>query len=382
MAKSTKSKNSKTAVVLNPQIEKSVSNKAKQKPKKAAAEIVYDDVVESGAPSESQELDTENAHEEGDAEPISGELEDLSPVPAGDEATDQNLDALVTVPQGEVKSAQLDLLKQYIKEISKYPLLNPEEELEFAIKLVQTGDVDAAKKLVTANLRLVVKIAMEYRNAYQNVMDLIQEGNVGLMKAVSKYDPTKGAKLSYYASWWIRSYILKYILDNFRLIRVGTTQAQKKLFFHLVREKERLEAQGIEAGPKLLADRLHVREKDVVEMSQRLSGAGAEMSLNTPVKSEDEGSKTHIDLLKDGAELQDEILSNQELREVLREHLDEFSKTLKEKELAIFKERLAAEDPKTLQEVADLFGLTRERARQIETRVIEKLRLFYKEYLR
>ncbi|MBI2606197.1 MAG: RNA polymerase factor sigma-32 [Deltaproteobacteria bacterium] len=272
---------------------------------------------------------------------------------------------------------QRDLLRKYIEDISRFPLLSPEDEFELAVKLTQTGDVDAARRLVTANLRLVVKIAMEYRNAYQNVMDLIQEGNVGLMKAVSKYDPTKGAKLSYYASWWIRSYILKYILDNFRLVRVGTTQAQKKLFFHLIREKERLEAQGLPAGPKLLADRLHVREQDVREMEQRLGGQGSELRLNAPL-GEIEGGATHMDSLPDRAESPEEMLAEHELLNILKKNLDEFATTLQEKELTVFSERMVSEHPKTLQEIADRFGLTRERARQIETRVLEKLREFYR----
>ncbi|HRK02568.1 MAG TPA: sigma-70 family RNA polymerase sigma factor, partial [Oligoflexia bacterium] len=176
------------------------------------------------------------------------------PVPAGASGPDlaAELEQLPALPP------HLDPFKHYLRDVSKYPLLSPEDEFALAVKLRDTGDIDAAKRLVQANLRLVVKIAMEYRSAYQNILDLVQEGNVGLMKAVSKYDPSKGARLGYYASWWIRSYILKYILDNFRQVRVGTTAAQKKLFFHLMREKERLEAQGLEAGPKLLAEKLNV----------------------------------------------------------------------------------------------------------------------------
>ncbi|MGE4234283.1 MAG: RNA polymerase sigma factor RpoD/SigA [Bacteriovoracia bacterium] len=271
-------------------------------------------------------------------------------------------------------------LKRYLEDISKYPLLTPEEEFELATKLKQTGDIQAAKRMVSANLRLVVKIAMEYRNAYQNVLDLIQEGNIGLMKAVSRFDPTKGAKLSYYASWWIRSYILKYILDNFRLVRVGTTQAQKKLFFHLMREKERLEAQGIHAGPKLLADRLHVREKDIIEMEQRIGSSSSEMSLDQPVYGSEDSSRvtTQLDLLEGHDDSADTSLEAEQLKQILQEHIDEFKKTLSDKELAIFEERLYSENPKTLQEVADLFGLTRERVRQIESKVIEKLQAFYR----
>src|SRR5690606_4915581 len=170
------------------------------------------------------------------------------------------------------------------------------------------------------------------KSVYANVMDLIQEGNIGLMKAVSKYDPTKGARLGYYSSWWIRSYILKYILDNFRLVKVGTTQAQKKLFYHLMREKERLEAQGLLAGPRLLAERLDVREKDVVEMEQRLSARGAEMPLDAPVDRGQSGSTTHLELLADPQVLAEDRVEQSQLLELLADKLPEFEQLLNEKE--------------------------------------------------
>jgi len=213
-------------------------------------------------------------------------------------------------------------------------------------------------------------------------MDLIQEGNVGLMKAVSKYDPAKGARLGYYASWWIRSYILKYLLDNFRLVRVGTTQAQKKLFFHLMREKERLEAQGILAAPKLLAEKIGVKEKDVTEMEHRLGSAGGEVSLDSPMSGEEGNRGTFVDLLEDTREGADEGIAHNQLLGLLKQRLPEFEKTLKDKERKILKERLLAEEPKTLQEIGDLYGLTRERARQIEAEVLSKLREFLKPSLK
>jgi RNA polymerase sigma-32 factor len=273
-----------------------------------------------------------------------------------------------------------DPLRRYLDEIRRYPLLSPEEEFRLVARLRESGDMEAARSLVSANLRLVVKIALEYRSMYSNVLDLIQEGNIGLMKAVSKFDPTKGARLGYYSSWWIRSYILKYLLDNFRLVKIGTTQAQKKLFYHLMREMERMEAQGLLAGPKLLAEKLQVREKDVVEMQQRLSGRGAEMSLDTPVSSES-GSTSHQDMLPDHAEAADETLAHNQLLSLLKENLPEFEKLLNEKERRILNERLLAEDPKTLQEVADNYGLTRERARQIEAKLLLKLKEFLKPWL-
>lgn len=269
-----------------------------------------------------------------------------------------------------------DPLAQYLAEVRRYPMLETEEEFKLARQMNEKGDIQAAKALVSANLRLVVKIAMEYRSMYSNLLDLIQEGNIGLMKAVSKFDPAKGARLGYYASWWIRSYILKYLLDNFRLVKIGTTQAQKKLFYHLVREKERLEAQGLLAGPKLLAETLNVREKDVIEMEQRLSGRGSEVSLDTPMNPESQSGASHMDLLVDATESADEALAKAQMLRLLSERLPEFEKTLNEKERQLLRDRLLAEEPKTLQEVADRYGLTRERARQIEAKVVQKLREF------
>ncbi|MGK5090041.1 RNA polymerase factor sigma-32 [Bdellovibrionota bacterium FG-2] len=293
---------------------------------------------------------------------------------------------LVPLDSGEpgelgVSRSHADPLRRYLEEITRHPLLTPEEEFTLALKLKNEGDMQAAKTLVSANLRLVVKIAFEYRSFYTNVLDLIQEGNIGLMKAVSKFDPNKGARLGYYSSWWIRSYILKYLLDNFRLVKVGTTQAQKKLFYHLMREKERLEAQGLLAGPKLLAEKLQVREKDVIEMEQRLSGRGAEMSLDTPLSVDSEGKATFLDQLADDEEAADTRLAREELLGVLRAKLPEFRKKLNPKELSLLQDRILAEVPKTLQEVADLYGLTRERARQIEAKIIGKLRDFLRDFI-
>jgi RNA polymerase sigma-32 factor len=274
-----------------------------------------------------------------------------------------------------------DSLAVYLKEISRYDLLTPEEEVELTQALAETGDIEVAKKLVVANLRLVVKIAMEYRNAWQNLMDLIQEGNIGLMKAVSKYDPTKGAKLSYYASWWIRSYILKYILDNFRLIKIGTTADQKRLFYNLVKEKERLMALGVEPGVKLLSENLGVSEKLVEEMDLRLSGQGQEISLDTPADAS-RGSSVLGDLIKDQASSPEEILEEGQSLEILQEHLADFIKNLKPRDQEIFKKRLLSEIPASLQDIANDYGVSRERIRQIEERLIGQLKIYMSEHLR
>lgn len=280
----------------------------------------------------------------------------------------------------KVKSKDLvtsDPLARYMQQVSKYPILSDEEEKKLVEKVIEHQDVEAAKKLVTSHLRLVVKIAMEYRSAYHNVLDLIQEGNVGLLRAVKNFDPSKGARLGYYATWWIRSYILKYILDNFRLIKIGTTQAQRKLFYNLMREKEKMEHLGFVPENKLIANKLEVTEKEVAEMDQRLSHP--ELSMNVPVGGE-EGGAHHIDFLQDPAQPIDEKLSHQELKDVLFEHLEGFSKTLNKREMNIFKGRLLSEMPATLQEIADEYGITRERVRQIEERIKEKLKIYFEEH--
>jgi len=273
-----------------------------------------------------------------------------------------------------------DPLTLYMKEISRHKLLTPEEEKYLTAELLETGDIEVAKKLVLANLRLVVKIALEYRSSYKNVMDLIQEGNIGLMKAVSKYDASKGAKLSYYASWWIRSYILKFILDNFRLVKIGTTSEQKKLFYNLMREKQRLMSMGQAPDVKLLSENLGVSEKAVIEMDQRLGSFGQEISLDRPL--DEDGTQTLNDLIgsdTDGPETQLADLQN---LEILKDRLGDFLKDLKPRDQEIFKKRLLSEIPESLQSIADQYGVSRERIRQVEERLIEQLKVYMSEYLR
>ena len=273
-----------------------------------------------------------------------------------------------------------DPLTVYLKEIARYKLLSLEEEKELTQELFETGDIDIAKKLVVANLRLVVRIALEYRSAYKNVMDLIQEGNIGLMKAVSKYDPSKGAKLSYYASWWIRSYILKFILDNFRLIKIGTTQEQKKLFYNLMREKQKLMNMGIQPDIKLLSENLGVSEKSIQEMDLRLSSSGQELSLDRPIE---EGSGMSIgDFIADeGHDLDDQLGELQNL-EILKDKLGDFMQQLKPRDREIFEKRLLSEIPDSLQSIANDYGVSRERIRQIEERLMQQLKIYMSEFLR
>ncbi len=281
------------------------------------------------------------------------------------------------------KSSELkvqDPLTLYLKEISRHKLLTIEEEKELTLQLLETGDIETAKKLVLANLRLVVKIALEYKNAYRNVMDLIQEGNIGLMKAVSKYDPAKGAKLSYYASWWIRSYILKFILDNFRLIKIGTTQEQKKLFYNLMREKQRLLSMGINPDVKLLSQNLGVSEKAVIEMDHRLGSFGQEVSLDKPF--DDNGSQTLGDIIGDDEENPEEKFADLQNLDILQKNLGEFVKGLKPRDQEIFKKRLLSEAPESLQSIADQYGVSRERIRQVEERLIEQLKIYMSDFIR
>jgi RNA polymerase sigma-32 factor len=281
---------------------------------------------------------------------------------------------------GKSSGEYTDTLKQYIKDISRHKLLTPLEEEALISKLMETGDIETAKKLVLANLRLVVKISLEYKSAYQNVMDLIQEGNIGLMKAVSKYNPDKGAKLSYYASWWIKSYVLKFILDNFRLIKIGTTADQKKLFYNLMKEKDRLTAQGIVPTTKLISENLGVSEKSVVQMDHRLGSSGSEVSIDYGVGVEGEGSIG--DFLASPDLNVDDALSHLESLDILQDNLKDFLADLKDRDRDIFKKRLLSEVPPSLQSIADDYGVSRERIRQIEERLLNKLKVYMSDFLK
>ncbi len=275
-----------------------------------------------------------------------------------------------------------DPLRAYLAEISRHPLLSREEEHELAVRYRETGDLEAAYKLVASNLRLVVKIANEYRRAAFQTLDLVQEGNLGLMQAVKKYDPFKGVKLSSYAAWWIRAYIIRFLMENWRMVKLGTTQAQRKLFFNLSREREKLLARGIDPTPRLLAKNLDVQEHDVEEMSARMSGE--DLSLDAPVHMGDDDGQSRMDRLPDGAGAPaDDQIGDEQLRRIFREKLVAFARTITdEKERYIYEHRLLppeGTEPLTLQEIGDRYALTRERARQIEARLTGRLRGYLKE---
>jgi len=269
-----------------------------------------------------------------------------------------------------------DPLQKYLKEISQYRLLTPEEEHQLAVQYQEDHDKEAAYKLITSNLRLVVKIALEFHRAWtMNILDLIQEGNIGLMQALKKFDPHHGIKLSSYASFWIRAYILRFILDNWRLVKIGTTQAQRKLFFNLKKEKAKLEALGYAAEPKQLAEAMGVKEKEVIQMDQRMSNW--EASLDTPLRGD--GERSLMDVLPQKEERIDKTLAKREMQGLVNKKLKEFKKTLKNKELYLYEHRLLAESPATLQEIGDNYGITRERARQIEEKLLRKIKTYLEE---
>ena len=302
---------------------------------------------------------------------------ETSPFPAKEKGPAAE-EALPVLSSEERLPSAVDPLQRYLAEISKFPLLSREEEERIAKEYYETRDPRLAYKLVTSNLRLVVKIALEFQQFWtRNFLDLIQEGNLGLLQAVRKFDPYRGVKFSYYASFWIKAYILKYIMDNWRLVKIGTTQAQRKLFYNLRKEKERLEALGFKPTPKMLAERLQVREKDVIEMEQRLSAS--DVSLEAPLKEDSEDSFKDF-LRAPGPSVEDQI-AREEVLSRFSQLLHEFGKTLQDKERVIFYERLLAENPLTLQEIGKRFGISRERVRQIEERLLRKLRKYLEERL-
>ena len=286
--------------------------------------------------------------------------------------------ALPAPPTSERALGPVDALGAYMGQLAKYPPISREEEQRLALRWVEKGDVEAARRLVLSNLRLVVKIAMEYRRAWMHTLDLIQDGNLGLLEAVQRFDPQQGVKLSTYAAYWIRAYILKYILDNFRIVRLGTTRAQRKLFFRLNKEKRALESQGVEVEPRLLAERLDVSEADVADMEQRL--AQSDLSFNAP-RRRDESDSEFGDFVPARGASAEQSVGDDQLREVFLEKVYEFAATLDERDRKLIDERVLAENPKTLAELGEELGISRERVRQLEARLVERLREYLKENL-
>ncbi len=300
---------------------------------------------------------------------------------AGSKATDRR-SGLVSVAESLPALGPEASLQRYLQEIRKFPMLSPEEEYMLAKAWVEHKDVEAAHKLVTSHLRLVAKIAMGYRGYGLPLAELIAEGNVGMMQAVKRFDPDKGFRLATYAMWWVRAAIQEYILRSWSLVKLGTTAAQKKLFFNLRRIKSRIEA--FEEGDlkpeevRQIAEELGVPEEEVISMNRRM--AGGDHSLNAPLSQDGDGEWQ--DWLTDESPDQEEQVAEAEEFAARHKLLEEALKTLNERERHIFVERRLSEEPKTLEELSKVYGVSRERIRQIEVRAFEKVQKAVRELAR
>ena len=352
----------------------------------------------SATPGKSASADLDDEEEADFAEPeiLPADEEELvsdfgSGLSEGDDLFDSDhvIDLLPPGGEGDLpvpSSSRLptpsarDNLQLYLREVSRFPLLSPDEEVELARRVRDTGDSDAAFRIISSHLRLVVKIAMDFQRRWmQNVLDLIQEGNVGLMRAVNKFDPDKGIKFSYYATFWIRAYILKFIMDNWRMVKIGTTQAQRKLFYNLNKERQKLIAQGFDPSANALSERLGVTEDQIVEMQQRLDAG--DVSLDLPV-SEESGSSTRMDFLPALGPGIEDSYGDSEVARLVRDGIRDILPRLSEKEAYILEHRLLTDDPVTLREIGERYHVTRERIRQLEARLLAKLRAHLGEEIR
>ncbi len=280
--------------------------------------------------------------------------------------------------QGNLLPAHTTSLQRYMTEISNYPVLSREEEYELAMKYKNDGDLDAARKLVTSNLKFVVKVANEYKNYGLNTMDIIQEGNVGLMHAVKGFDPTKGYRVISYAVWWIRAYIQNYIIKSWSLVKVGTTQAQRKLFYKLRSTKNQMEiGEGNLSSEdyKELADKLNVTYEAVIEMDQRMGSK--DLSLDAEIKSDT--NLSHMDFLADDEENQEDLITKVEEEKRVKSGMIDALKTLKDRERYIVENRILADKPLTLEELGTKYNISRERVRQIENAALKKMKSILKE---
>tara|TARA_B100000315_G_scaffold252780_2_gene290276 strand:- start:7901 stop:8893 length:993 start_codon:yes stop_codon:yes gene_type:complete len=269
-------------------------------------------------------------------------------------------------------------LQQYLAEVRRYPLLTKEKETELLKEYREFGNRDSGIQLILSNLRLVVSIAGPYTRPGMEHLDLIQEGNIGLLQALKRYDPAKGTRFGSYAAWWIKAYILRYVVANFRLVKLGTTQDQRKLFYNLKKERQKIESQGFIPNAKLLADRLSVRERDVWQMEQRLGNR--EIPLHQPLG--EDSNQTLLDIIPHSEQSIDNKLAEKELKELFRKTLGAFTETLNERERFFMTHRILSESPITLEELGKRFGVTKERSRQLQNRIIEKLRDFAKDRIK
>ncbi len=262
-------------------------------------------------------------------------------------------------------------LETYLVQINQFPLLTQEEEFQLAVNYRKYNDIEAAQKLITSNLKFVVKVAFEYKSYGVKLPDLIQEGNIGLMMAVKKFNPYKGYRFISYAVWWIRAYIQNFIIKSWSLVKIGTTQAQKKLFYKIGKVRKELESnQENEKRYELLANDLDVPKEDIIEMEQRMSSR--DLSLDTPF---DEGNElTHLDLLQESSPDQEEMLAQEQEKKIREQEVHDAMKRLNEKESYVIKNRIMADEPLTLQEIGNHLKLSRERVRQIESEALKKLK--------
>jgi len=262
-------------------------------------------------------------------------------------------------------------LETYLVQINQFPLLTPEEEFDLAVKYRKDNDISAAHKLITSNLRFVVKVALEYKSYGVKLLDLIQEGNIGLMMAVKKFNPHKGYRFISYAIWWIRAYMQNFIIKTWSLVKIGTTQAQKKLFYKIGKVRKALESDPEnEKKYERLAKDLDVPKEDIIEMEQRM--ASRDLSLDAPF---DEGKElTHLDLLQEESPNQEEVLAHEQEKELREREVQKALKRLSEKEVFIIKNRIMSDEPLTLQEIGLQLNLSRERVRQIESEALKKLK--------
>lgn len=343
-------------------------------PKKTAPDVITADVssaepvvFEEEDPESPEEIDVPEDLDDGEELILEAEG-DTPEALTEDPHTDLPVPSQPHLPS---LSSSKDSLHLYLREIGRFPMLKPDEEFELARRVQETGDSDAAFRLVSSHLRLVVKIAVDFQRRWmQNVLDLIQEGNVGLMRAVNKFDPQKGIKFSYYAAFWIRAYILKFIMDNWRMVKIGTTQAQRKLFYNLNRERQKLIAEGFDPDAATLAERLGVGEDQIVEMQQRLDAS--DMSLDATV-GDDAGSATRMDFLPALGPGIEETFAGKEIAQLLHDNIRDILPSLSEKEIYILEHRLLTDDPATLREIGERYHVTRERVRQLEARLLQKL---------
>jgi len=271
-----------------------------------------------------------------------------------------------------------DPLHRYLAEVRKYPFLTPEEEKRLTLKYMEEGDLHAVTQLVLSHLRLVVSIAMRYKHLPFPIMDIIQEGNIGLMHGIKKFDPYRNVRVAPYVTWWIRASILKYIIENWSLIRIGTNDTERKLFFQLSKERERLQRLGYEATNRLLATRLNVKESDVADMKHRISVRDLSLDMPHHTDSDEPLEQT----LPSHEEAVDERLAREQLQTIFQEKLQAFSLTIKPREADILTNRILSNNPTTLETFAQKYKISKERVRQLEGNLIKKLKKFMREEIR